>query len=214
MDNFSLINKTIILIGKRHSGKSRLLKYLVKYERKKFKKIFVVCPTEKINRFYSDIVSNENIFNDYNEEWTEQLIEKMGNVNANKPDKERKNILLILDDCIAFMNMHQSPTIKKLFSMGRHLNISVIITTQHLYSISPLMRSNADWLFVGQMNKQSTDLLSQEFLSGDITKEEFIKMINRGTKDYSFVIINCNSVKDNDLNSLYGIIKVPEQFVE
>ena len=138
----------------------------------------------------------------------------MGNVNANKPDKERKNILLILDDCIAFMNMHQSPTIKKLFSMGRHLNISVIITTQHLYSISPLMRSNADWLFVGQMNKQSTDLLSQEFLSGDITKEEFIKMINRGTKDYSFVIINCNSVKDNDLNSLYGIIKVPEQFVE
>ncbi len=76
------------------------------------------------------------------------------------------------------------------------------------------MRSNADWLFVGQMNKQSTDLLSQEFLSGDITKEEFIKMINRGTKDYSFVIINCNSVKDNDLNSLYGIIKVPEQFVE
>ena len=64
MDNFSLINKTIILIGKRHSGKSRLLKYLVKYERKKFKKIFVVCPTEKINRFYSDIVSNENIFND------------------------------------------------------------------------------------------------------------------------------------------------------
>jgi hypothetical protein len=214
MDKFSLINKTIILIGKRHSGKSRLLKYLVKYERKKFKKIFVVCPTEKINRFYSDIVSNENIFNDYNEEWTEQLIEKMGDVNANKPDKERKNILLILDDCIAFMNMHQSPTIKKLFSMGRHLNISVIITTQHLYSISPLMRSNADWLFVGQMNKQSTDLLSQEFLSGDITKEEFIKMINRGTKDYSFVIINCNSVKDNDLNSLYGIIKVPEQFVE
>ena len=34
-------------------------------------------------------------------------------------------------------------------------------------------------------------------------------MYNRCTKDYNFLVINNNSVKDDDLNSIYGIIKAP-----
>ena len=71
------------------------------------------------------------------------------------------------------------------------------------------MRNNLDYLFCGQMNKQSIDLLTNEFLSGDISKDEFIKMFNRCTKDYNFLVINNNSVKDDDLNSVYGCIKAP-----
>ena len=32
-------------------------------------------------------------------------------------------------------------------------------------------------------------------------------MYNRCTKDYNFLVINNNSVKDDDLNSIYGSIK-------
>jgi hypothetical protein len=71
------------------------------------------------------------------------------------------------------------------------------------------MRNNLDYIFCGQMNKQSIDLLTNEFLSGDIDKNEFIKMFNRCTKDYNFLVINNNSVKDDDLNSVYGCIKAP-----
>jgi hypothetical protein len=59
------------------------------------------------------------------------------------------------------------------------------------------------------MNKQSIDLLVSEFISGDIDKNEFIKMYNRCTRDYNFLVINNNSVKDDDLNSIYGVIKAP-----
>ena len=58
------------------------------------------------------------------------------------------------------------------------------------------------------MNKQSIDLLINEFISGDISKEEFIKMYNKNTKDYNFLVINNTSVKDDNLNSIYGVIKV------
>ena len=136
-----------------------------------------------------------------------KLIDKMTEINANKPTKERKHILLIFDDCVSDHNFHQSPTIKKLFLRGRHINISLLITTQYIYLISPSMRNNLDYIFCGQMNKQSIDLLTNEFLSGDITKEEFIKMYNRCTKDYNFLVINNNSVKDDNLNSVYGCIK-------
>ena len=61
----------------------------------------------------------------------------------------------------------------------------------------------------GQMNKQSVDLLISEFISGDISKSEFIQMYNRCTRDFQFLVINNNSVKDDDLNSVYGCLKAP-----
>ena len=207
MNNFTIVDKCIGLIAKRNSGKSVLLKHLVQAERHHFARVFVLCPTEKINRFYSDIVSDDCIFDNYDEKWMNKLIDKMTEINANKPTKERKHILLILDDCVSDHNFHQSPTIKKLFLRGRHINISLLITTQYIYLISPSMRNNLDYIFCGQMNKQSIDLLTNEFLSGDIEKPEFIKMYNRCTKDYNFLVINNNSVKDDDLNSVYGCIK-------
>jgi len=210
MNNFTILNKTIGLTAKRNSGKSCLLKYLVEAERHKFNKIYVICPTEKINRFYSDIVDDECIFDNYDEKWVDKLINKMTVINSNKPQKERKNVLLILDDIVSDHNFHQSPTLKKLFIRGRHINIAIILTFQYLNLIPPVARVNLDFLFCGQMNKQSIDLLISEFISGDISKEDFLKMFYRCTRDYNFLVINNNSVKDDDLNSVYGCIKVPD----
>ena len=209
MNNFTIVNKITSLLAKRNSGKSVLLKHLVEAERHKFSKIYVICPTEKINRFYSDIVDEECIFDSYDEKWVNKLIDKMTEINSNKPAKERKNILLILDDLVSDTNFHQSPSFKKIIIRGRHINIAIILTFQYLNLIPPTARSNLDTLFVGQMNKQSVDLLMSEFISGDISKEEFIKMFNRCTRDYNFLVINNNSVKDDDLNSIYGCVKVP-----
>ena len=211
MNNFTIVNKITSILAKRNSGKSVLLKHLVEAEQHKFARIFVVCPTEPINRFYRDIVPEENVFESYDERWMNKLIDKMTEINSNKPKNERKNVLLILDDCVSDHNFHQSPTIKKLFLRGRHINISLIITTQYIYLISPSMRNNLDYIFCGQMNKQSIDLLCSEFLSGDLDKNDFIKMFNRCTKDYNFLVINNNSVKDDDLNSVYGCIKAPSK---
>ena len=89
-----------------------------------------------------------------------------------------------------------------------------MITTQYLKSISPLIRNNTDYLYVGQMNRQSIEILTTEFLLGNIEKGEFIKMYNKATKDYSFLVINCSSVKDNnELNLIYGQIKTPSKFI-
>jgi hypothetical protein len=209
MNNFTIVNKITSLLAKRNSGKSVLLKHLVESEKHKFAKIWVICPTEKINRFYSDIVDDECIFDSYDEKWVNKLIDKMTQINSNKPAKERKNVLLILDDLVSDTNFHQSPSFKKIIIRGRHINIAIILTFQYLNLIPPTARSNLDTLFVGQMNKQSVYLLMSEFISGDISKEEFIKMYNRCTKDYNFLVINNNSVETNDLNLIYGCVKAP-----
>jgi hypothetical protein len=214
MDDFTIINKTIAFIAKRNSGKSCILKYLVMSEIDRFSKIFVVCPTERINRFYSDIVEDDCIFDEYSEEWTMRLIERLTSINANKPKQEQKQVLLILDDCISQTGFHQSKTLHTLFSRCRHFCLSVLITSQILTGIPPIVRQNCDYVLCSQMNKTSVDMLVAEYLTGDIDKQEFIKIYKQSTKDYGFLLINNNSVKDNsDLNSLYGIVKCPEDIV-
>ena len=207
MDYFSILNKTLSLVAKRNSGKSVLLKYLVKEEIQNFKKIFVICPTNCINGFYDDWIEPNCVFEDYDEEWTEKLIYKMSNLNKGKNNDTADHILLILDDCCSDTKFHASKSIKKLFSRGRHSFISIIITCQMLHHIPPLCRNNSDFLLVGQLNNQNIDLLCDEFRTG-LEKKDFKAMYKRLTTDYSFLIINNNSLKDSDdLNLLYGAIK-------
>ena len=88
MNNFIIVNKTKALLAKRNSVKSSLLKYLVKAERHKFNKIFIVSPTEKINRFYNDIVEDDCIFDNYNQKWVNKIVDKMTEINSNKTKLE------------------------------------------------------------------------------------------------------------------------------
>ena len=204
-----IINKCTSLVAKRNSGKSVLLKHLVNSQKDAFRKIFVICPTESINNFYKEIVPTSCIFDEWKEAWTESLITKMSQINAGKAMKDRDQILLILDDVMSDMNTH-SPALKKIFTRGRHCGIAIISTCQYLYQLPPICRNNADYCIVGQMNRMSIQLLADEYLSGDLERKEFINLFNRSTRDYHFLVINCNSIKDNDdLNEIYGVIKAP-----
>jgi len=212
---FTLLNKIVSLIGKRNSGKSQMLRYLVLQQRPLFKSIFVVCPTESVNHFYRDLVKKENIFDSYNENWVEALIKKLTEVNSGKGEVDASHILLILDDCCSDTAFHQSKSFKKLCTRGRHIKISVIITCQYIYQIPPVARNNSDFILVSQMNTQGLDLLTSEFLMGTISKKEFIDLYHHNTKDYGFFLINNNCTKNNnDLDEIYGNIKVPQKFIK
>ena len=212
---FTLLNKTICLIAKRNSGKSQMIRYLVSMQRNLFKSIIVICPTEKVNNFYSELVKKENIRDSWSEDWTEKLIEKMTRENANKSDENASHVLLIIDDCVSDVNFHQSKSFKKLFTRGRHIKISIIMTSQYIFQIPPTARNNCDYILTSQMNTQGLDLLTSEFLFGNISKKELISLYYKNTANYGFLIICNNCVKSNDdINEIYGSLRVPEDFIK
>ena len=93
--------------------------------------------------------------------------------------------------------------------------LSLLISCQYLFQVPPICRSNICFLIVGQQNNQSQQLLADEFLYGSIDRKEFLKMYHDATKDYGFLIINCNSVKNSsDLNSVYGILRAPSEYIK
>ncbi len=213
--DFDILNKTVCLCAKRNSGKSQLMRYIIMKSKHQFKKIFVICPTEQINHFYQGLIKDENIFDCYNEQWVENLMQRMAKENDGKTDKEASHVLLILDDCCSDTNFHQSKTLKQLFTKGRHYKISLMITAQYPYHIPPICRVNCDFIAVGQLNTQGIEILTKEFLMGEITKKDFLKMYYDSTNNYKFLLINNNSSSDNsNLDEIYGTLKVPEKYIK
>jgi hypothetical protein len=211
--NFTPVNKTVTLVAKRNSGKSVLIKYIISEYKDEFDQIYCICPTESINDFYSSssIVDRDHIFDEWDEEWVEKLIAMMTRVNKGKTKTTAKHILIILDDLIADANLHQSPAFKKLFTRGRHLFISIIMTTQYLKAIPPLVRANSDFIFLGQMNRQSVEIMVEEFHGNEISKKDFIDIYKNAIKNYGFFVINQSSV--DCVNKIYGSIHTPKEYV-
>jgi hypothetical protein len=74
---------------------------------------------------------------------------------------------------------------------------------------------NCDFIAVGQLNTQGIEILTKEFLMGEITKKDFLKMYYDSTNNYKFLLINNNSSSDNsNLDEIYGTLKVPEKYIK
>ena len=213
--DFEILNKTICLCAKRNSGKSQLMRYIILMSKHLFKKIFVICPTEQINHFYKGLVDEKNVFESYNEQWVEKLMKALAKENDGKRDKDASHILLILDDCCSDTNFHQSKTLKQLFTKGRHYKITIAILCQYPYHVPPICRVNCDYICVGQLNTQGIEILTKEFLMGDISRKDFLKMYYNSTNDYKFLLINNNSSSDNSaLDEIYGVLRCPKEFIK
>ena len=88
----NLYGNRLLICAKTNSGKSELLKWMLKKELHKFNKVFVVSPTESCNKFYSDIIPSNQIFPEFSEDWLNDLIAKLKNY---KQNNKKSNIKII-----------------------------------------------------------------------------------------------------------------------
>ena len=203
---FTLVNKLVAIVGKRASGKSILCKFLVQRQQHLFQDVFVVSATESANKFYETFINKKNIFTEWDVKWIEKFwttIKASGNCSCDK-----KNVLLILDDVGSEEDFKKNSSLRLMATTGRHFHLSVIILSQYLYQIAPVVRSNCDYMLAGQMNAKSRDILCDEFLLGHTTKSEFISIYNSASSNHGFMIICNTSVEDvSNVDSIYGKIK-------
>lgn len=206
---WEFIDSCVTLVAKRKSGKSYLLRHIVKHYAHNYSKIFVCCPTEELRPFYGSFVPSNCIFPTYTEEWGNELLLRLHEANKGTDENEMKRVLLILDDIVSDVDLHHSSSIETIYSRGRHLGITMVLTTQYLKNVSPLIRGNSDYILAAQQNKASVELLCSEFLSGDISKQDFLKLYNKNTFDFNFLMINCSSTKTGARDEIYAVIKAP-----
>ena len=199
----NLINNRILIIGKTNSGKSVLCKWLVNQQKQYFQKIIIFSSLEKVNEFYKEL--SNDIYDEYTEDIGNQIFNKLKEYKIKNKDKDKVyNTLIIIDDL--GLDIHNSKSLKNIFTKGRHINISCIVLIQYIYMLPPVIRSNSDTILISQQNQQSLAILCDEY-TYFIDKQEFKKMYYDTVQNYHFLVINCNCSKNSDINNIYSKIK-------
>lgn len=136
-------NFTMLIVGARRSGKSfMLLNQLLPMYKEQFDLIYIVTPSRDFDNF--DLNPMSGIFDTYSTELLQVLFRQQEEMF--EEDNSLKS-LVILDDCISadnFKSLKEANIINLIATRGRHVGISLIITTQNYKSVSPSLRINSD----------------------------------------------------------------------
>ena len=199
-------DKVIVLIGKRETGKSFLVKDLL-YNNRNIPVGVTISGTEASNHFYSGIMPSIFIHDEYTPQIVHNVIRRQKHIKKkinNQIDQSGTSIInpnsfLILDDCMDDDSWTKDKNIKTCFLNGRHWNIMFIITMQFSLGIPPKLRTNIDYIFILRENIVSNRKRLYEHYAGMFpTFETFCQVMDQCTENYECLVINNNS-KSNKL---------------
>ena len=157
-----VINPAIIMIAKRGSGKSWVVRAIMHH----FRDVpcgIIIAPTDRMNPFYNVFFPDSYIHYAYKTEIIQKILARQTEIIEKSEKRKQKGgkpidarTYIVMDDCLASKGtwMRDQP-ISELLYNGRHYQIMYILTMQYPLGISPELRTNFDYIF----------LLKEEYIS-------------------------------------------------
>jgi hypothetical protein len=196
----------VVLLGKRDTGKSFLVRDLLYYHQD-IPIGTVISGTEEGNGFYTKMVPKLFIHNEYNTAIIENVLKRQRTV-LKQIKKEMETFkkstidpraFVILDDCLYDATWTRDKLMRLLFMNGRHWKIMLVITMQYPLGIPPTLRTNIDFVFILRENYIANRKRIYENYAGMFpTFESFCQVMDQCTENYECLVINNNS-KSNKL---------------
>jgi len=198
---------TVVLLGKRDTGKSTVAKDILYYHRD-VPMGAVICPTEPVNPTYSHFIPSIFIHDQYHHSIVDNLMNRQRKLKQMIIEHEAKygscnldsRVFLIMDDCGADADAWaKSQPIRNLFMNGRHSNVMALITMQYPMGIPPTLRSNIDFVFILRENVMGNRKRIWENYAGIFrTFDMFCEVMDQCTENYEMLVI-CNNSKSNNI---------------
>ncbi len=200
-------NNVLLFLGKRNTGKSVLvLDYL--YYNQDLPYAACISPTDDYNLTFRPHVPSKFIYKKATPLLLKQFLKrqkritlKKTNAETGRGDVQYSNVdnrgILIMDDCLAdIKDWKNDETIKWIFTNGRHVGISLVMTMQYQLGIPPLMRTNTDYIFICKETKTVEKKKLYSYYAGMFDNYDmFNQIFNTCTSNYGCMVI------DNTTNS-------------
>jgi len=199
----------IVLIGRRDTGKSYLVKDILYYHQD-IPIGTVISGTEAGNGFYSAHVPKLFIHDEYNTSIIENILQRQKTVlrviKKELETQKKTNIdpraFVILDDCLYDATWSKDKVMRLLFMNGRHWKVMLVITMQYPLGIPPNLRTNIDYVFILREPYIANRKRIYENYAGMFpTFESFCQVMDQCTENYECLVIN-NNAKSNKLQDL------------
>jgi len=197
----------VVLIGKRDTGKSFLVRDLLYYQQE-IPIGTVISGTEEGNGFYGKMVPKLFVHTEYNTAIIENILKRqrtvLKQIKKEMETYKRSTIdpraFVILDDCLYDNTWARDKMMRLLFMNGRHWKVMLVITMQYPLGIPPTLRTNIDYVFILRENYIANRRRIYENYAGMFpTFESFCQVMDQCTENYECLVINNNS-KSNKLH--------------
>ena len=197
----------MVLIGRRCTGKSFLVKDLLFYHQD-IPIGVVIAGTEEGNGFYGKLVPKLFIHNEYNTAIIENILKRQKSVlkqikkemEAFKKSTIDARTFVILDDCLYDNSWSRDKMMRLLFMNGRHWKVMLIITMQFPLGIPPTLRTNIDFVFILREPYIANRKRIYENYAGMFpTFESFCQVMDQCTENFECLVIN-NNAKSNKIH--------------
>ena len=196
----------IVLIGRRDTGKSFLVRDLLYYHQD-IPIGTVISGTEAGNGFYSEHVPKLFIHDEYNSGIIENILKRQRSVlkqvkkemAAYKRSTIDPRTFVILDDCLYDNKWAKDKMMRLMFMNGRHWKIMLIITMQYPLGVPPNLRTNIDYVFIlREPYITNRKRIFENYAGMFPTFESFCQVMDQCTENYECLVVN-NNAKSNKL---------------
>lgn len=189
--------KVSLIIGKRGTGKSVLLKDLMYYKRH-FSAGVVMSGTEEGNGYYKGWVPDVFVYNDFNRDVIAKIIERQKKLSN---EGKARPVFVVLDDCLYDKKILRDKAMRAVFMNGRHWKIHLWCTAQYLMDVPPDIRMQIDYVFVFRDNAFNNRKKLHSHFFGVFEKyDDFSTVMTNCTENYECLVLN-NAAHSNDIES-------------
>jgi hypothetical protein len=201
----------VVLIGRRDTGKSFLVRDLLYYQQE-IPIGTVISGTEEGNGFYGKMVPKLFIHNEYNTAIIENILKRqktvLKQIKKEMETYKRSTIdpraFVILDDCLYDDTWSRDKMMRLLFMNGRHWKIMLIITMQYPLGVPPVLRTNIDYVFILREPYIANRKRIYDNYAGMFpTFESFCQVMDQCTENYECLVINNNSKSNKLLDQVF-----------
>ena len=139
-------------------------------------------------------------FMDFSEQNLEAIYDKVEDecMEAVADNKKPVNALIVLDDCAFGGGLKEkiNGTLARISCNGRHINLSMIVTSQKYTQLATVIRTNASGAILFGNSAKELDLMADD-LNYLESKKDFIKLFRQATKGRNKFL--CVSFSEDDL---------------
>jgi hypothetical protein len=137
-------------------------------------------------------------FMDFSESNLEAIYDKVEEecMEAVADNKKPPNSIVIVDDCAQALKEKLNGTLSRIATQGRHINMSLIVTSQKWSLLPTVLRCNASGAILFGNSAKEADAISDD-LNYLESKKDFIKLFRNTTKGRNKFL--CVSFSQDDL---------------
>lgn len=187
-----------VVIGKRGTGKTVLVKDIL-YHKRKIAAGICCSGTEDGNQWYGKFIPDMFVYNELDQAAVGRLVSrqrKLCKKNVHDP------VFLILDDCLYDRRVFREKLIRQLFYNGRHWSVFLVILVQYCMDLTPDLRTNIDYVFILRENiRTNRERLWKAYGGIFNTLDQFNAVMDSVTEDYGALVID-NTSKSNKIEDV------------